>query len=89
MAISPGGEEAGGLQEKQTSFLVQVCLRAAAQPQEFRFKVHLDCIHQNISVLTNDLVSVNAKKPSNNKNVVSGAALNSSAQLQTIKKTEK
>lgn len=30
MAISPGGEEAGGLQEKkkkQASFLVQVCVR--------------------------------------------------------------
>jgi len=27
MAISPGGEEAGGLQEKQTNFLFQVCVR--------------------------------------------------------------
>lgn len=67
MAISPGGEEAGGLQEKQKKLPVSGLCKASAQPQEFRFEVHLDCIHQNISVLTNHLVSVNAKKKKNPK----------------------
>lgn len=47
MAVSPGGEEAGG--RRKTEQLTDL-------------KVHLDCTHPNISVVTNDLISVNAKK---------------------------
>lgn len=71
---------------------VQVCVRLLLNHRSLGSKVHLDWIHQNISVVTNYFVSVNAKN-SNNKNGVShgntSAVLDSSAQLQTIKKTEK
>lgn len=63
MAISPGGEEAGGRLGKQRSFLVQVCVRLLLNHRGS--KVHLDCIHHNISVVTNELVSNNAKKKNN------------------------
>lgn len=62
MAISPGEEEeeAGGREEN--SFPVQVCVRLLLNRRSLASKVHLDCFHHNISVVTNDIVSVKATK---------------------------
>lgn len=67
MAISPGGEEAGGgrrhrhRHRRKTEKLpwFRVCVRLLLNHRGFRKS---SSIHQKISVVTNDLVSVNAKK---------------------------
>lgn len=56
MASVPGGEEGGGRCRKTEK------LPGSGLCNHRGSKVHLDCILHNISVVTNDLVSVNAKK---------------------------
>lgn len=77
MASVPGGEEAGGR-----------CRKTEKLPGSGS-KVPQDCIHHNISVVTNNLVSVNTKKlltPDGVSCDTSGAVLDSPTQLQTVKK---
>lgn len=98
MAISPGGEEAGGggrrHRRRKTEKLpwFRVCVRLLFNHRGFRKS---SSIHQKISVVTNYLVGVNAKKPKKTITIKtvshgdSGAVLDSSAQPQMIKKKKK
>lgn len=86
IVISPGEEEAGGWRKTEIIHGSGM-YKASAQPQEFKFWVHLDWICQNISVVTNDLVGVNAKNTiiTQTMSAMAIVVLDSSAQLQTIK----